>query len=817
MRVPLSWLSTYVDLGARSPEDLADLLTLGGLEVEGVLRPTGGTRGVVVIEIRAVEPVAGSEKLSLVEAFDGTTSHEIVCGASNFVIGDRVPAALPGATLPGPDPTHPVEIGRKALMGVTSNGMLASARELHVGDDHAGIWLLGSDAPLGADLTEWLDLDDAVLDIDVTPDRGYALSVLGVARDLAALTGAQLRSPDRSAPRTGAPTAAAVAIADPSRCHRFSLTEVGPVEVRASPPWLQRRLAACGMRPISNVVDATNHALLDVGHPVHAYDADRVSGDRLEVRDGRLGERLVTLDGVERRLHDGDLVIADADGPVGLAGLMGGERTEVHHATTRLLVEVASFDAVAVLRTSRRHGLRSEASVRFERTVPDATVGDGVAAVTALLVEVAGGSVAEAVDAYPAPRPRPVIRLRPARAAAVLGLDVEAGVQAELLARIGCGAEADGDGLAVMPPAYRPDLAMEEDLYEEIARLHGYERVPERLPSTGRVGGRQPSHAAERAVRHALAGGGWTEVLAFPFVADDDLVRLGLEPDDPRRCTVALRNPLSQTEAVLRTSLLPGLLGIVRRNANRQQGDLAVFEVGHVFLPPTPDEPGAPGGERGSADGPLLPAEPTVLGLAAAGAFDRPRHDRPAREADLADLLGAVDLVRRALGLPPLDVVPTDERPYHPGRAARLSRSGVEVGVVGELHPRVISAYELPARTLAGELRLDRLTESGVVVPTGVREPSPLPSLRLDIAAVVGEAVPAVVVARAVAEAAGERLTGCELFDVFRGPSIGCGRKSLAYRLRMDDPARPLTDVDQRAVIEAVDAAVRRLGGALRR
>ncbi len=821
MRVPLSWLSTYVDLGARSPEEVADLLTLGGLDVEGVLRPTGGTRGVVVAEVRAVAPVPGSEKLSLVEAYDGTTSHEIVCGASNFAVGDRVPAALPGATLPGPDPTRPVSIGRKALMGVTSHGMLASARELHVGDGAGwasdGIWLLGPDAPLGADVAAWLDLDDAVLDIDVTPDRGYALSVLGVARDVAALTGAPLLLPDRTAPRSGAATAAAVSIADPSRCHRFTLTEVGPVAVRPSPPWLQRRLAACGMRPISNVVDATNHALLDVGHPAHAYDADRVAGDRLVVRDGRHGERLVTLDGVERHLHDGDLAIADADGPVGLAGLMGGERTEVHDGTTRLLVEVASFDAAAVLRTSRRHGLRTEASARFEKTVPDATVGDGVAAVTALLVEVAGGSVADPVDSYPAPRPRPAIRLRPARADAVLGLDVGAATQTELLVRIGCTAEADGDDVAVTPPAHRPDLVIEEDLYEEVARLHGYERVPERLPSTGRVGRRQPSHDAERAVRRALAGGGWTEVLAFPFVADDDLVRLGLDPGDPRRRTVALRNPLSQTEAVLRTSLLPGLLGIVRRNANRQQGDLAVFEVGHVFRPPTTAEPGAPGGERGSTDGPLLPAEPTLLGLAAAGAFERPRHDRPARAADLADLLGAVDLVRCSLGLAALEVSPTGERPYHPGRAARLSRSGVDLGAVGELHPRVIAAYGLPARTLAGELRLDRLTEAGVVVASGVREPSPLPSLRLDVAAVVDEAVPAAVVARAVAGAAGERLTGCELFDVFRGPSIGEGRKSLAYRLRLDDPSRPLTDADQRAVIDAVDAALRAFGGALRR
>ncbi len=807
MRVPLSWLSEYVacDLTA---EQLAETLTLGGLVVEAIARPSGGTRGVVVARVERIEPVAGSDKLSLVEVDDGRDRHEIVCGARNFAVGDRVPAALPGAVLPGG-----VEIGRRTLRGVMSNGMLASARELGVGDDHSGIWVLGDDAPLGADLTRWLDLDDPVLELDLNPDRGYAQSIVGVARDVAALTGAALTLPDAPPLPASGDTGVPVDIEDPDRCPRFDGRRIRGVTVAPSPAWLRRRLAAAGVRPISNVVDATNHAMLEVGNPIHAYDVALLAGPAIVVRTARPGERLTTLDGVDRALDPDDLVIADAAGPVALAGVMGGQTSEIHPGTGDVFLETANFTARTVLRTARRHRLFTEGSKRWEKQVPPETVPLAAGRCAALIAQLAGGTVTAATDSYPQPTPRPVIRLRPDRARRRLGMALPDARQTALLRAIACDVAGDGDGaMAVTPPAYRPDLRIEEDLYEEIARLEGYGNVPERVPSSGQVGGRLPAHAARMRVRRALAGAGWTEVLPFPFFGREDLDRLGLPADDRRRAALTLVNPLSAEESLLHTTLLPGLLGVVRRNVNRQLDDVAVFCAAHTFLRPTDDEPGADGGP----DGVTLPAEPLLLGFAATGDFEPARHDRPARRADVYDVLGAADTVRRALGLPPLAVEPTDAPPYHPGRAARLLCGDVAVGVVGELHPRVSAAFEVPARTLAGELRLDRLTADGVR-PARPAAPSSLPPLRFDVAVVAAAAVPAATVAAAVRDGAGPQLTDLRLFDVFSGPQLGEGQRSLAYRLRLEDAGRAFTDADERAAIDRIDAAVRRVGGRLRR
>ena len=808
MRIPLSWLREFVDV-TLPLEELADLLTFGGFEVEDIHRPTAGVRGVVIAEVLDVAKIEGSDKLHLVHVTDGGQTHEIVCGASNYAPGDRVPAALPGATLPGG-----FEIGRKKVFGHVSNGMLASARELNVSDDHKGIWILDADAPLGAALDEWLGLDDPVIEVAILPDRAYGLSILGIARDVAALTGAELRLPAfTTAQEVGGDTGVPVTILDPQACPRFDARRVDGARIGPSPAWVQKRLAACGIRSVSNVVDATNYAMLEVGHPVHAYDLARLAGPRIDVRRAEPGERLATLDGAERALDAEDLVIADADGAIGLAGVMGGERTEVHDGTTTLLVEVASFDPVTVSRTARRHKLFTEASTRFERTVPVESVPLGVSHASDLIARLSGGTVVAASDAYPTPVERESITLRPARARAHLGMAIDDGTQRKLLESIACDVAGDGEALRVTPPAYRPDIREEADLYEELARLHGYDKLPETLPSTGQVGGRSPEHEARRVVRRALAGAGWTEVLTFPFIADRDVEALGLPDGDDRLRTIPLVNPLSAEEAVLRTTLLPGLARIVRHNANRQAPDLAVFEIGHVFLPPHDDDPGAPGGPEDT----LLPAEHLLLGFAASGLFQPRRHDQPGRAADVYDLIGAAETVRTALGHPALHAEPTDAAPFHPGRAARLLLDGREVGVVGELHPRVAEALELPKRTLAGELRLDLLLAGGVRPARGLA-PSPLPGLRFDVAVVVDEAVPASAVQEVVARAAGERLSRLELFDVFRGEQLGEGRKSLAYALRLDDPDRQLAAEDEAAAIDAIDAAVaEHLGGRLRR
>ena len=805
MRVPLSWLTEYVDIDL-APEALADVLTIGGLAVEGVHRPTGGTRGVVVTQVLDAAKIEGSDKLHLVHVTDGADTHEIVCGASNYEPGDKVAAALPGAVLTGT-----FEIGARKLFGHTSNGMLASARELGVGEDHSGIWILDADAPLGADVTEWLDLDDAVLELEITPDRGYALSIVGIARDIAALTGAQLHLPQVSSPSPG-DTGVPVTISDPALCPRFDARRIEGVTVRPSPAWVQRRLAAAGMRAVSSIVDATNLAMLETGHPAHAYDLELLAGPEIVVRKARAGESFTTLDGVERSCDPDDLLIADAQGPVGFAGAMGGERTEVRDSTRTVLLEVATFDPANVLRGARRHQLLTEASKRFEKTVPAATVGWGAARCADLIVQLAGGTVTATADHGGEPAPPAPIALRPDRARSLLGVDLDTDTQTGLLERIDCTIEQDGEAVAVTPPVWRPDLRIEVDLYEEIARLYGYDKIPQTLPSSGQVGGREARDEAVRAVRRALAGAGWSEALLLPFAAEGDVDALHLPEGDRRRDRIALVNPLSKGESVLRTSLLPGLLLALRRNVRRQVADVALFEVGRVFLPATENDPGADGGPGGVA----LPAEPQIIAFAACGSFEPARHDQPARQADVYDLLGAVEVIRTAMGLPALDVEATDEQPYHPGRGARLSCNGVDLGVVGELHPRVVEAFEIPARTVAGELRLDRITADGRRPPQPVA-PSAMPGARFDVAVVVDDDVAAGAVERVVRDAAGDRLTFCRLFDVYTGEQIGPGAKSLAYTLRLDDPAEQLTDADVTAAIERIEAAVADLGGRLRR
>ena len=805
MRVPLSWLTEFTDPGL-DPEALADVLTLGGLAVEGIHRPTAGTRGVVVAEVLDVTKIEGSDKLHLVHVNDGSQEHEIVCGASNYAPGDRVPAALPGAVLRGE-----FEIGRKKLFGHVSAGMLASARELGVGEDHSGIWILDSDAPLGQDLAEWLGLDDTVIEIDVTPDRGYGLSMLGVARDVAALTGSELRVPDATAP-TGNP-GVPVRIEDADRCRRFDGRTIRGVTVRPSPAWLQRRLVAAGMRPVSNIVDATNHAMLEIGNPIHAYDLALLAGPEIVVRVARPGERLRTLDGVDRELDPDDLLICDANGPVALAGVMGGEHTEINDATTDAFVEVASFSATTVLRTARRHQLLTEGSKRWEKSVPPESAPLAATRCVELILATAGGEVVGGSDTYPTPVQRPVITLRPSRARSTLGVDVDDQTQRLMLERIDCEVSGEGESLEVVPPAWRPDLQIEVDLYEEIARLYGYDKIPETVPSSGQVGGREPHAEAVRAVRRALAGSGWTEALTLPFTAAEDVDALQLSPNDRRREMISLVNPLSKEETVLRTTLLPGLLRAVRRNVNRQVADVALFEVGRAFLVPTPDDPGAPGGQGGVS----LPAEPMMLAFAACGHFEAPRHDRPGRLTDIYDLLGAVTVICRAAGMAAPDVEATQEPPYHPGRAAQLRLDGTVIGVVGELHPRVIAALGLPERTLAGELRLETLVRQGRLAATA-GQPSPLPSARFDVAVIVGADVAAAQVEAAVRDAAGPALSTCRLFDVFAGPQVGEGNKSLAYALTLDDPARQLTDDDVTAAIERIEQEIgSRFGGRLRR
>lgn len=812
MKLCLSWLLEYVDTDL-GPHEIADVFTLLGFEVESVSQPLGEVSGIKAVRVEVKTPVEGSDKLNMCKVFDGTDHHDIICGASNYEVGAVVPGCLPGAVLPGG-----FTIGRRKMMGLVSNGMLASAKELGIGDDTAGIWVLGDHAPaLGTDIVQWLGLDDWVLDIDITPDSGHAATVWGLAREFAAKTGAALKAPLNS-PEVAIPVELCdglpgVVIEGASECRRFDGRLISDITVVPSPPQVQTRLALSGFRPINSVVDATNYAMLETGHPTHAFDADKVAGD-LCVRNANAGERLVTLDETERTLVEDDVVIADAQGAVALAGVMGGARTEVDETTTRVYLETAAWDPRRVLRTARRHQLFSEARARFERRVSAERVPLGAQRVCELLTAWSHGVVKGGSDHYLIPDEVVDITLDPAYVRRLIGMAIETPTQVAILEAIGCTVRQDGEHLRVQPPHWRPDLAIPADCVEEIARFYGYDRIEARVPATGQPGSRQPLHQAERMIRERLAGAGWTEVLCYPFTSIKTLTKLGLDADDPRLKAVGLVNPLSADEEVLRTTMLCGLADVVAKNVNRGSTNVAVFEIGHIFVQPTEDLPAFDGGPKGVA----LPAEPQMLALAACGQFQLDHIGQGGRPVDVYDLTGAVELVADALGFAPqsLGYEPVAAMPFHPGRTANLlGPDGEDLGIVGQWHPRILKAFGLPEGTVFAELYLDRLIRANAP-RRQTHIPSPLPGLRFDVAVIVPQHTPYLQVHEVIAQAAGERLTHLALFDVYSGLTVGEGNHSLAFNLVLDDPNVQLTDVQEAEAIARIGEAIEAQGWSLR-
>jgi len=822
VRVPVSWLRTLVPGLSAPADEIAAALVRAGLEVEQVHRVGSDISGVVVGRVLDVEELTGFKKpIRFCHVDVGTRAHEVVCGATNFAPGDVVAFATPGAVLPGD-----FRIATRQTYGHTSDGMICSAAELGLSDEADGILVLDSATPLGGDVVELLALRDEVLDLAVTPDRGYQLSVRGVAREAATAFGLRLADPGLLAapPATGGHP---VRVDDPAGCDRFVARTVTGLDATApSPAWLQRRLVLAGMRSISLAVDVTNHVMLELGQPLHAYDRARLSGP-VVVRRAAPGERLTTLDGQDRALSEADLVIADDSGAIGLAGVMGGAATEVSGSTTELVVEAARFAPVSVARTARRHRLPSEASRRFERAVDPALAPAAAEAAVRLLVELGGATAGGGtdVDARPAP---PVITLPVGLPGRVAGRPYDPAVVRDRLADVGCevsapaGAPASadvpgqvpggapGEVLTVVPPSWRPDLTAAIDLVEEVVRLEGYDTVPSALPAAPAGRGLTPEQALRRTASRVLAAAGLVEVTSPPFVSPGLLEALGGAPPAPR-----LLNPLSEAEALLRPQLLPGLVTALGRNVSRGLPDVALFETGLVFH-----------GEGGRAAAPGVDGRPDAAQLAELDAAlpVQPRHvglvlcgSRGGRPVDWADAVEALLALGRGLGLE-LTLRAAGEGAWHPGRCAEVLLDGARVGLAGELHPRVVSAAGLPARTCAAEADLDVLVAAAVARgPVRAPHVSPYPPAGVDVALVVDEAVPAAEVEAALREGAGSLLEGLRLFDVYRGPQVGAGRRSLAYALRLRAPDRTLQDAD---VLGARDAAVaeagRRTGAVLR-
>ena len=789
MRVTLNWLREFAPVEG-SPLDIAEQLTDLGLEV-GEVVPVGGSdeRIVVarVLEVRA-HPDADRVRIVDVDAGDGQPL-QIVCGASNMVAGDLVPLATVGTVMPGG-----MEIAARKMRGQMSNGMLCSARELGLGDDHAGILVLGndgSDGPVpGTPLAEALGLRaDVVFDLDVNPNRPDALCVAGVARDLAARQGVPFSIP-APAPASAAVGpdlggTVAITIEDPVLCGRFAMRGLSGITIGPSPRWIAQRLLAAGMRPINNVVDVSNYVMLELGQPTHAFDLARVSGPAFRIRRARPGERVETLDGTVRELDPADGVIADADDiAIAMAGVMGGASTEISEVTTDALVEAAWWDPLSVAATAARHNLHSEASARFKRGVDPEIADLALLRVAELLAAQDAASLRTGLAVAEGSLPeRITVTVRPERVNALLGTSLDRGLMVDLLEPIGFDTtEVDAD-LSVDIPSWRPDSTAEIDVVEEIARMYGLSRIERTVPVSPHSGGLDAVQHARRRVRAALVGSGVSEAMPMPFLAPGDLERCGLPAGG-----LVLANPLAAEESVLRTSLRPGLLRTVAYNASHRRTGVGLVEIGRVF--------GL--GERGvivdvdesSRIGRVLDGEREQLAAVLAGA-----------EAPAAVEL--LDIVADAIGVGPV-VLRAEELPgMHPVRGAVVEVAGLSAGVVGEIDPEVLERFGIEERVAYLELELGALLELPSRIPQA-RAVSRFPSADIDLAFVIEDRVPAAVVRATISSVGSPLLRDLELFDVFRSESLGADRRSLAFRLRFQADDRTLTDAEVAVVRQAI-------------
>jgi phenylalanyl-tRNA synthetase beta chain len=773
MRISYGWLSEYVDVPPA--EELAARLTAVGLEVEAVERIGQDLEGVIAARVLKVEGHPQAEKLSVVRVDAGQGEPlQIVCGAKNFTAGDLVPLATIGAVLHGG-----ARVDEVRLRGVDSFGMLCSERELGLGEGAAGLLVLPPGTVPGTPLARVLGLEDTVFEVNVTPNRPDALSHLGVAREVAALTGQRVRLPAPRLVEEGGPAAEAarVRIEAPDRCARYAARVIEGIRVAPSPSWLARRLESCGVRSISNVVDATNFALLELGHPLHAFDLDRVAGSEIVVRTARPGEVLTTLDARERRLDPDDLLIADRERGSALAGVMGGGVSEISALTTRVLLESAWFAPGGIRRTSKRHGLKTEASYRFERGADPGMVIPALDRCAALIAELAGGVVRRGVvDANPRPFQPAVVRLRWARPAEILGMEVPREETSRVLVALGFEERgSDGEAVSWGVPSWRQDIALEEDLVEEVVRTRGYDAIPETLPGLAlETPALAPEAEVAGRIRTALEAAGFSEAVNFSFVAPADLAAF-----DPASRPVPLRNPLSAELAVMRTSLIPSLLRNVGANLRQRVEDVRLYELARVY-----------------AAGPGPGDEPALEGARAAGVLVGRRSPQgwgaPAAAVDFFDAKAAVWAVLEALGIDAS--LERSSAPWaHPRAAAEIVAGPRRIGTMAEIHPRLAAALDLPRGVLAFELDREALLAAARLTPRHAGIPR-FPAVLRDLALVVEEPVRAERVLEAIrSEPLVERAT---LFDVYRGAPIPEGRKSFALALRYRAAERTLTDAE---------------------
>ncbi|MCA3014245.1 MAG: phenylalanine--tRNA ligase subunit beta [Myxococcaceae bacterium] len=802
MRISLKWLSDYVQLPG-SVDELAGRLTMAGLEIEGIERPGEALDGVVVAQIVASDKHPNADKLSVTKIDRGTGAPlQVVCGAKNYRVGDKVPLATVGTRLP-----NGVEIKQAALRGVDSSGMLCSAKELGLSEESSGLLILEPTARVGQPIARALGLDDVVFTVNVTPNRADALSHLGIAREVATLFNVPLKKPAVTLTESGteAKSKIDVRIEDAERCWRYAARVIEGVTVKPSPQWMQDRLKAAGMRGINNLVDITNYVLLEYGQPLHAFDLDRIAGASIVVRRAKGGERLTTLDGKARELHADDLLICDASAPLVLAGVMGGASSEVTEKTTRVLLECAAFQPTTVRRSSKRHGLHTESSHRFERGTDLQVVPEVIDRAAALIVELGGGTVlAGRVDVFPTPKAPRQVMLRTKKVADVLGVTVPASDCQRILASLGFRKLSGDDVQATFEvPSVRVDVSIEEDLIEEIARVRGFDAIPEALPrGLSELESERPSHRVERLVRAALAGQGVDEVVNYSFVSPAELAAFEAGAD-----AIAVENPLSVEQSVMRTTLFPSLVQNVIRAARHQAEGVRFYEWARTYRPDT-------SGGQGTV--PVAKETLEVAGVVWGLRHGARTWTAKDAEGDYFDVKAIVGAVLRALHLEGATYEAFEAPWYHPRSATLLRKGAVVLGTLGELHPKVARRLDAPAGVVLFQLDVEKLQEAAVLVPQA-KPLSKFPVVRRDLAVVVAAEMQSDAVRKVILEVGQPLVEDAQVFDVYAGHQVGFGRKNLAFGLRYRSPERTLTDAEvTEAHTKIVAEVTRRLGGELR-
>ncbi|MDX9974589.1 MAG: phenylalanine--tRNA ligase subunit beta [FCB group bacterium] len=792
MRVSLNWLKELIDI-TMPVDELAHQLTMLGLEIESVERPGEEIREVYVGQIVSIEPHPDADKLVVCKTdVGGAEPITIVCGAKNMKAGDKVPTAVVGASLPGG-----FEIGKRKMRGIESQGMMCSARELGMGEEHAGLLILDPATKVGESILPVLGLDDIIVEIEVTPNRGDWAGMIGVARELSALLKTPYRVPETGLIESGRPASelSSVTIENPDLCPRYIGRVLTNVKIGPSPDWMARRLTQAGMRPINNIVDVTNYVLLETGHPLHAFDYDKLSENRIVVRTARAGETMKTLDGELRTLNPDMLVIADAKDPVAVAGVMGGLDSEVGETTTNLFLESAYFLPASVRKTARTLALVTEASQRFQRGADPVMARYAVDRAAALMREVAGGEVAPgAIDAHPKPMGAIEVSLRYDRTALLLGAEVDHAEQRDILKRLGFEILEAGDtSFSVRVPTWRHDVRLEADLIEEVARLHGYGNIPERVPAVRPMDTKiAPEETALQRLREYLVSMGLTETMNMSFSSYDELKRARLDGE-----MVTLQNPLAETQSTMRSSLIPGLLSTVSLNVRRGNHNLAVFEVGPVYHPKA---------------GETLPEQEARATVVLSGYGVDKHWSRPLQPLDFYDIKGYAEAVLDFFGLTPA-FAPLDSPTFTADQSGSVEVDGRRVGILGRVTDAVLKAFDIEQPVYMLELHLKSILSAQAAAAQFEAIPK-FPSSMRDLAVLVDAEVPAGTLLDTAKRSGGKLLKRVKIFDIYTGKQVPAGKKSVALGLVFQSEERTLTDADTQGASDAILAELRKEHGA---